>query len=62
MSKSADERELPADDAGGVDPEEAIIARITAKQSEGQHTTEEVRAILKLAAKNNRAALDRLAK
>jgi len=31
-------------------------------QSEGQDTTEEVRAILKLAAKNNRAAFDRLAK
>lgn len=62
MSKSANERELPANEGGGVDSEEAIIARITANQSEGQDTTKEVRAILKLAAKNNRAALDRLAK
>ena len=62
MSKSADESELLADDAGAADSEEAIIARITANQREGQNTTQEVRAILKLAAKNNRAALDRLAK
>jgi hypothetical protein len=62
MSKSANERELLANDGGGVDSEEAIIARITANQNEGQDTTEEVRAILKFAAKNNRAALDRLAK
>jgi len=62
MSKSADERELLPDDVGGVDSEDALIARITANQSDGQDTTDEVRAILKLAAKNNRAALDRLAK
>jgi hypothetical protein len=62
MSKSADESELLADDAGAADSEEAIIARITANQREGQDTTEGVRAILKLAANENRAALDRLAK
>jgi hypothetical protein len=62
LSKSADEGELLADDFGGVDSEEAIIARITANQREGQDTTEAVRVFLKLAAKNNRAALDRLAK
>jgi hypothetical protein len=62
MSKSADEGELLANDASGVDSEEAMIARITANQSEGQDTTEDVRAILKLAAKINLAEVDRLAK
>jgi hypothetical protein len=62
MSKSAEERELLADEVNEVDSEDALIARMTANQRAGQDTTEEVRAILKLAAKNNRAALDRLAK
>jgi len=62
MSKSAEKRELLADEVNEVDSEDALIARMTANQRAGQDTTEEVRAILKLAAKNNRAALDRLAK
>jgi hypothetical protein len=62
MSKSAEERELLPDEVSEVDSEDALIARMTDNQSAGQDTTEEVRAILKLAAKNNRAALDRLAK
>ena len=62
MSKSAEERELLADEVNEVDSEDALIARMTPNQRAGQDTTEEVRAILKLAAKNNRAALDRLAK
>jgi len=62
MSKSAEERELLPDEVSEVDSGDALIARMTANQRAGQDTTEEVRAILKLAAKNNRAALDRLAK
>ena len=62
MSKSAEERELLPDEVSEVDSEDALIARMTANQSAGQDTTEEVRAILKLATRNNRAALDRLAK
>lgn len=62
MTKSAEERELRPDDVGRADSEEALIARLTAKQRAGQDTTEEVKAVLKRASKKNRAALDRLAK
>jgi hypothetical protein len=62
MTKSAEERELPADDVSRANSEDALIARLTAKQRAGQDTTDEVKAVLKVAAKKNRAALDRLAK
>jgi hypothetical protein len=61
MTKSADERELLTDDVGRTDSEDVLIARLNAKQHAGLDTREEVRAVLKGAAKNNRAALDRLA-
>jgi hypothetical protein len=54
------QREVAADDTGATDSEDELIARITDSQRAGRDTSQEVRALLKLAAKANRAALDRL--
>jgi len=62
MSKSADERELLADDAGCADSEDALIVRVAADRRAGKDTTKDVEALLHIAAEKNQAALDRLAK
>lgn len=56
------EREVVADDTGRDDSEEALVAQIAADRRAGRDTTRDVQALLKLARKTNRAALDRLAK
>ncbi|HEY1988125.1 MAG TPA: hypothetical protein VGG43_01555 [Acidimicrobiales bacterium] len=62
MSKSAVEREIPTDETDQADSEDVLVARITADRRAGRDTSDDVKALLKLAGKNNRAALDRLAK
>jgi hypothetical protein len=62
VSKSAVERDVPTDGTNQADSEDLLVARIAADQRAGRDTSSDVKALLKLAGKDNRAALDRLAK
>ena len=62
VTDSAVEREVVADDTARDDSEEALVDRIAADRRAGRDTTRDVQALLELAGKTNRAALDRLAK
>ncbi|HVB94963.1 MAG TPA: hypothetical protein VND67_11610 [Acidimicrobiales bacterium] len=62
MSKSAIKRDAPTDETNQADSEDVLVARIAADRRAGRDTSKDVKALLKRAGKNNRAALDRLAK
>ncbi len=62
VSKSTFEQESSAEQADQADSEDILVARIAADRRAGRDTTRDVRAFLRVAAENNRAALDRLAK
>jgi hypothetical protein len=62
VTDSAVERDVVADEAALDDSEEALVARIAADRRAGRDTTRDVQALLELAGKTNKAALDRLAK
>ncbi|MGO8823665.1 MAG: hypothetical protein ACLQU9_00300 [Acidimicrobiales bacterium] len=62
MTDSAVERDVVAEEAALDDSEEALVARIAADRRAGRDTTRDVQALLELAGKTNKAALDRLAK
>ncbi len=53
---------MVAEEAALDDSEEALVARIAADRRAGRDTTRDVQALLELAGKTNKAALDRLAK
>jgi hypothetical protein len=61
MTESAFERDGMADGSGQAASEEEVITRLTRDRREGHDTTQDVRELLILAARTNRAALDRLA-
>jgi len=50
------------DESGEPESEDDLITRLARDRREGRDTTQDVRELLKLAARANRAALDRLAK
>jgi len=62
VSKSAIKRDAPTDETNQADSEDVLVARIAADRRAGRDTSKDVKALLKRAGKNNRAALDRLAK
>jgi hypothetical protein len=62
VTDSAVERDVVAEEAALDDSEEALVARIAADRRAGRDTTRDIQALLELAGKTNRAALDRLAK
>ena len=62
VTDSAVERDVVAEEAALDDSEEALVARIAADRRAGRDTTRDVQALLELAGKTNKAALDRLAK
>ena len=62
MTESAVQPEKLADDVDHADPADVLIARIAADRRAGRDTSDDVKALLKIAAQENRAALDRLAK
>jgi hypothetical protein len=62
VTNSAVERDVVAEEAALDDSEEALVARIAADRRAGRDTTRDVQALLELAGKTNKAALDRLAK
>jgi hypothetical protein len=51
-----------ADDVDHAAFTDALIARIAANRRAGRDTSKDVKALLEIAGKENRAALDRLAK
>ena len=62
VTDSTVERDVVAEEAALDDSEEALVARIAADRRAGRDTTRDVQALLELAGKTNKAALDRLAK
>jgi hypothetical protein len=62
VTESAVQPETLADDVDHTDPTDVLIARIAADRRAGRDTSDDVKALLKIAAQENRAALDRLAK
>jgi hypothetical protein len=61
VTDSAVERDVVAEEVALDDSEEALVARIAADRRAGRDTTRDVQALLELAGKTNKAALDRLA-
>jgi hypothetical protein len=62
VSDNAVERDVVAEEAALDHSQQALVARISADRRAGRETTRGVRALLQLAGKTNRTALDRLAK
>jgi hypothetical protein len=62
VTESAVQPETLADHVDHADPTDVLIARIAADRRAGRDTSDDVKALLKIAAQENRAALDRLAK
>jgi hypothetical protein len=61
VADSAGERSVVDDDSGLDVSEKELIARVAANRRARRDTTQNVRALLKVASEANRAALDRLA-
>jgi hypothetical protein len=62
VTKRAVEQESSPQQANQGDSEHILVARIAANRRAGQDTTRDVEELLARAGKENRAALDRLAK
>ena len=61
VTKSTAEDELAAEEVSQAD-EDALIWKLATGRREGRDTSQEAKALMSIAAKKNRAALDRLAK
>ena len=61
MTDSAFERDMMANGPDQAASEEDLVTRLARDRREGQGATQDVRELLRLAARANRAALDRLA-
>ncbi|GAC1595858.1 MAG: hypothetical protein NVS3B21_19270 [Acidimicrobiales bacterium] len=62
MTESAVERESLVNESTDEVSEDALVSRIAAGRRAGRDTVQDTQALLRLAAKRHRAALDRLAK
>jgi hypothetical protein len=62
MTESDHERDVMANGSEQAASEEQLITQLARDRREGQDTTQSVKELLALAARANRAALDRLAK
>jgi hypothetical protein len=62
VTESAVHREQGTPEDDTVESEEILISRIAADRRSGKDTTQGVAALLRRAGKQNKAALDRLAK
>jgi len=62
VTESAVQPETLADDVDHAASSAVLITRIAANRRAGLDTSDDVKALLKVAAQENRAALDRLAK
>jgi hypothetical protein len=62
VSESAVQPDTVANDVDNDASADDLIARVAADRRAGRDTSEDVEALLKIAAEDNRAALDRLAK
>jgi hypothetical protein len=61
MTESDHERDVTAYGSEQAAPEEQLITELAKGRREGQDTTQSVKVLLKLAARANRATLNRLA-
>ena len=61
MTKSAADEEILTQEVSELD-EDALIRTLATGRREGRDTSQEVEALLEVTARQNRAALDRLAK
>jgi len=62
VTESAVQPETLADDVDHPVTRDVLIARIAADRRAGKDTSKDLKALLKIAGQENRAALDRLAK